>query len=91
MGIHILPPITDREPELTHRDLVISELAASEAALLLEVRELAADLEVHRLMQQVAIAEVARLDRLTRRQSLTIENLRSELRRYTEGQIGRAA
>jgi hypothetical protein len=87
----IIHPIADREPALTHSDLVIQELAASEAALLLEVRELAADLEVHRLMQQVAIAEVAALDRLTRRQSLTIKALREELRRYTEAQMDPAA
>jgi hypothetical protein len=86
MGIHILPPITDREPELTHRDLVIQELAASEAWLLDLSASLAADVEVFRLMMQVSTAVVARLDRLTRRQSITIRHLHDELRAARLGQ-----
>jgi hypothetical protein len=70
---------------------VLEELTARVASLILEAQELAADAEVYRLMMQVSTAEVGRLDRLTRSQSRTIQLLRSELRRYTEAQIERAA
>ena len=45
----------------TAADLVIAELAASEAALIAENRELAADREVYRLIVQAALGELARL------------------------------
>jgi hypothetical protein len=76
----------------TAANMVIEMLAASEAALILEVRELAADLEAYRELDQVAIEEVARLVRLVETQSRTIGNLRDELRRYTAAAVlGRAA
>jgi len=79
------------QPTPTASDLVLEELTARVASLILEAQELAADAEVYRLMMQVSTAEVGRLDRLTRSQSRTIQLLRSELRRYTEAQIERAA
>ena len=48
----------------TAADLVIAELTASQALLIAEVRDLAADLDAYRLLAQVAVAEVARLSRL---------------------------
>ena len=73
-------------------ELVIMELATSEAALLAEVRELAADMAVYRELSHVSVAEMAKLTRLVESQSRTIIALRDELRRYTASAVlGRAA
>ena len=74
-----------------YRDLVIAELIASEAALLEELRELAADYGIQRDIAHVGVYELARVTALLARANLTIIALREELRRYVGNQIGRAA
>jgi uncharacterized coiled-coil DUF342 family protein len=72
--------------------MVIEALAASEAALRLEARELAADLQTYRELSQEALHKLADLTRKLAHANATIHALREELRRYTAGAaLGRAA
>lgn len=85
------------EESLPHRprtaaDLAIEELAASEAGLILEARELAADLQAYREVAQVALQKLADLTRKLEHANATNLMLREELRRYTASMVlGRAA
>jgi RNase P/RNase MRP subunit POP5 len=63
--------------------LVIAELARSEAALIEECREHAAEAAVYRLMVRVLLAEVERLTVLVARLTGTIRRMRREMSRYT--------
>lgn len=77
---------------LTASDLVIADLAASEAALTREVRELAADLHVYRELCQIALHRLADVTDQRDRAARVIVALRDELRRYTASAVlGRAA
>ena len=73
-------------------DLVIQELAASEAALLAEVRDLAADMQAHRELAHEATHKLADVTTQLARANETNLRLREELRRYTAAAVlGRAA
>ena len=84
-------PSVARRP-CTASDLVIEELTGRVSSLTAEARELASDLEVYRTMQHLSLTETARLVRLVKTQSVTIQLLRDELRRFTGTIVlGRAA
>jgi hypothetical protein len=80
-----------RENDVDTESVAHQTLTATEAGLIMEARELAADMQAYRELMQVSIGEVARLTRLVQSQSGTIRSLHDELRRYTEAQIERAA
>jgi len=83
---------------VTAADLVIAELAQSEAALKARVAHLeeaivdhVLDCETYRTLSQEAIHALAALTTKHRRLSDTVLALREEIRRYTRAQLSEAA
>jgi len=76
----------------TAADLVIRELAASEAVLISEGRDLAADCAAYRELAHEALHKLADLTTQLARATETNRRLREELKRFTAAAVlGQAA
>lgn len=74
-----------------HRDLAIEELTARVADLEQQIVEWVQLAESHRTVSHETLRALAASTVKCARLTATVLDLRAELRRYTAGQIGRAA